>query len=334
LVIVPSEWITLDNVVGMSFMSFADLHPEGLLEREVSGTLEARDRAQLERHLEGCEACRFERKLRKDFAEELADAEPLPAAAGFTQLLIQAALRPKLRDASSVRARLSARVTGLVAAAAICVCGSAAIGAALAGHLVPRLEEAPFPMTSPPSAPQAARSPSTETPTHLDTSAKDAPVPAPEIRDEVSPPPPPPERPPASAYVRTAPPLPTLESTAASLFNAENEARRQGDYVRALSLHHELGARFASSTEAQVSRAVMGRGLLDRGKAEEALACFDDYLIFGSGDLGEEVMAERATALERLERTDDARAAWQRLRETYPASSYASRATARLEKSL
>ena len=326
--IVPSEWITLDNVVGMSF---ADLHPEGLLEREVSGTLEARDRVQLERHLEGCEACRFERKVRKDFAEELADAEPLPAAAGFTQLLIQAALRPKLRDASSVRARLSASVTGLVAAAAICA--SAAMGVALAGHLLPRLEDAPVPITSPPSAPQAARSP-TETPTRLDTSAKDAPVPATEIRAEVSPSPPPPERPPASAYVRTAPPMPTLESTAASLFDAENEARRQGDYVRALSLHHELGARFASSTEAQVSRAVMGRGLLDRGKAEEALACFDDYLIFGSGDLGEEVMAERATALERLERTDDARAAWQRLRETYPASSYASRATARLEKSL
>jgi TolA-binding protein len=101
-----------------------------------------------------------------------------------------------------------------------------------------------------------------------------------------------------------------------------------------LFFHRELEARFGLSVEAQVSRAVMGRGLLDRGRAEDALACFDDYLAFGSGDLGEEVMAGRATALERLERTDDARAAWQRLLETYPSTSYASRATARLEKAL
>jgi TolA-binding protein len=94
-----------------------------------------------------------------------------------------------------------------------------------------------------------------------------------------------------------------------------------------MSLHHELEARFGLSMEAQVSRAVMGRGLLDRGRAADALACFDRYLASGSGELGEEVMAARATALERLERADDARAAWQRLRETYPTTTYASRVT-------
>jgi outer membrane protein assembly factor BamD (BamD/ComL family) len=124
--------------------------------------------------------------------------------------------------------------------------------------------------------------------------------------------------------------LPTRELGAVELFDAESHARRRGEYVRALSLHRELEARFGLSKEAQASRAVTGRLLLDRGNADAALACFDSYLASGSGDLGEEVLVGRATALEKLSQMDEARAAWQDLLERFPTTPYAPHAKARL----
>jgi hypothetical protein len=286
-------------------MSFTDLHPEAILDR----------------HLEGCETCRFERRVRKDFAQELADSELLPGGARLTELLIEAKVLGSHVSYRSVRARLGAGVAWLAAAAVICATG-AAMGAGLAGPLLSRFEDAPSPKSSVlSSAPLSVRaSPPSE----------EAPVPVPDLHADA----PHPVLPsaPVPAQARATPPI--AQPTAASLFEKESGARRQGDYVGALSFHHELEAHFGLSREAQVSRAVVGRGLLDRGRADDALACFDDYLAFGSGDLGEEVMAGRATALERLDRSDDARAAWQRLRKVYPTTSYASRTTPRLENSL
>jgi TolA-binding protein len=304
-------------------MSFADLHPEALLEKEARGTLDDRDRAHLELHLERCEACRFEQRVRKDFAEELAGSEFSPETGRLAELLTSPEVPPPNVAGLSLRARLGASATWLIAAAIVCATGGA-IGVGVASHVFWRFEEAHISKTHVARTPEAAQSPAPPLTqeVHADVPAT-ALIPSEERQL-------PPDAP---AIMPATPPSPMPKSTAVSLFDAESNARRQGDYVQALSIHRQLGARFGLSMEAQVSRAVMGRGLLDRGRADDALACFDDYLAFGSGDLGEEVMAGRATALERLDRTNDARAAWQRLVETYPRTTYASRATARLESS-
>jgi hypothetical protein len=69
--------------------------------------------------------------------------------------------------------------------------------------------------------------------------------------------------------------------------------------------------------------------LLDRGNPGEALTRFDAYLAAGGGPLGEEVMVGRATALDRLGRTDDATSAWSALVTAYPDTPYATHARAR-----
>jgi hypothetical protein len=48
-------------------MSVADVHLEGLLDREPSSISEA-ERSQLAEHLASCVECRFERQVRRDFA--------------------------------------------------------------------------------------------------------------------------------------------------------------------------------------------------------------------------------------------------------------------------
>jgi TolA-binding protein len=311
-------------------MSSTDLHPEALLEKEASGTLGESERAQLDRHLERCETCRFERRVRGDFAEELAESGRLPERVRFAELLAETRV---LAQGTGRAARARVRATWFLAAAVVCGSG-AAMGAGLGRHVLSRVEDSTLIPVSAPKAPQAerlqqevpARVAATATPSdkHPKRESEEAPLSLPEVQARITPP------------IRSAPGAPWSADTPASpasLFDAESTARRQGDYDQAMSFHRELEARFGLSTEAQVSRAIMGRGLLDRGRAADALACFDHYLASGSGELGEEVMAARATALERLERADDARAAWQRLRETYPTTTYASRVTTHVESS-
>ncbi len=49
-----------------------DLHPEELLDRDARGELSSSEEVRLEAHLARCAACRFERQVRGDFADELA----------------------------------------------------------------------------------------------------------------------------------------------------------------------------------------------------------------------------------------------------------------------
>ena len=85
-----------------------------------------------------------------------------------------------------------------------------------------------------------------------------------------------------------------------------------------------------------MSLALAGELLLERGRAGDALAQFDRHLsaarTAGEGEVGEEVLAGRATALEQLHRTVDAIAAWKTLLSRYPRSVYAERARVRLEQ--
>ena len=139
---------------------------------------------------------------------------------------------------------------------------------------------------------------------------------------------------PAVAATAEAPTLfarPHREPGPQELFDAETIARRHGDYARVFALHHELDQRFPRSRETQVSRATVGHLLLDRGDPAAALTDFDAYLAGGSGNLGEEAMVGRATALDRLGRTAEASVAWRALVAAFPDTPYAAHARARVE---
>lgn len=75
-------------------MNVVDLHPEELLDKEASGGLSPEERTRLDAHLLRCEACRFERLARADFASELhAFDEELGLSAGKLALLVDAGTR-------------------------------------------------------------------------------------------------------------------------------------------------------------------------------------------------------------------------------------------------
>jgi tetratricopeptide (TPR) repeat protein len=119
---------------------------------------------------------------------------------------------------------------------------------------------------------------------------------------------------------------------AAALFDAERSARLRGDYARVIELHRELVARHPQSHEALVSRATVGQLLLDRGDPAAALASFDGYLdaSAGRGELAEVALVGKATALDRLGRTEEARSAWRALLVAFPDTPYAKHAASRL----
>jgi TolA-binding protein len=142
--------------------------------------------------------------------------------------------------------------------------------------------------------------------------------------DVLAPPPPAPVAPARLASHHAA------ASGAASLFDAATDARRQGSYGRAIDLQRELLSRYPNSREAHLAHETLGRLLLDRGDPAGAFTSFDAYLADGSGELGEEAMVGRATALERLGRTAQAMDAWRALLAAYPDTAYASHAKSRL----
>jgi TolA-binding protein len=311
-------------------MTVVDLHPEDLLEKDAQGSLEAGERTRLDAHLAHCSACRMERQLRLDFAAELEAEIPLDRIVGLGVEPIPVV--PQARESMMVlrgRRPRRHRVVWLLAAAALLVGGVAAAAMGLSetrwsslrgvlaapantvtaaapvkghGHAAPVADVAePAPVA-------ATAEPVMET---LNVPAV-APRPAPR----------------AAAVAMPAPVVGPSE-----LFDSATEARRRGDYGRVLDLDGQLETRYPTSREAQVSRAIVGRLLLDRGDPAGALARFDSYLAAGAGELGEEAMVGRATALDRLGRTDEATRGWAALVAAFPGSPYAARARARLETS-
>jgi TolA-binding protein len=122
---------------------------------------------------------------------------------------------------------------------------------------------------------------------------------------------------------------------AKELFAQANAKRRAGDESGARRLYQELQQRYPQSPEAEVSRVALGRLLLERSQdPKAALDQFDRAMNQpGHSDqagLAEEALFGRATALMRLERTDDERKTWLLLLDRFPGSVYADRAHARL----
>jgi len=311
-------------------MSVIDLHPEELFDKEARGELTAAERTRFDAHLGQCAACRAERRLRLDFADERGN--DLIEDAHFSSELVAIALgsakakaKEEPKKAPSLRPSRPRRIARawMLAAAALMAVTAAAANQASSGSWLRRATG-----IDPPSSLQT----SDVTTKHV------APPPPPPVAVTAAPPPAPVEtapvieEKPAPTPVMTAVPVqaPAPVSTAATIFDEANEARRRGDYARAIELHRQLQTRHPASREAQVSRATLGRLLLDRGDLVGALASFDDYQAHGHGELDEAVMVGRATALDRLGRTAEARRAWQALLVAFPSSPYAEHARARV----
>jgi TolA-binding protein len=309
------------------------LHPEELLDRDARGLLSPADRARLDDHLAQCAACRLERQLRDDFADEL-ESDVTPSA--IERLTLASVSQPRAEVTPpppppppvtlAPRGRATRAAWLLVAAAVFAVSAASARASSVVQRAWSRIVDAPEAPTTVAVAPHAVAAVAHHASIGSDARTSEPALPR-EVptNDVLLAAPVAPE--PAHVGVRAAHPQP---NPAAALFDEATEARRHGDYARALTLGRDLQARFPRSREAHVSRATLGRLLLDRGDPSTALANFDAYLGSGSGDLGEEAMIGRATALERLGRTFEAARAWQALLAAYPQTSYAAHARARL----
>jgi hypothetical protein len=307
-------------------VSVVDLHPENLLDKEIRGELDEGDRERLNAHLAQCATCRLERELRAGFALELSRGSVPPEIAGLVDTLARRSVAPpspappRTRRMKLVFLAAAATLT-LVAGAFAATEGGRRTLAPLFGRegptttyreaaqatANPALRAAPVaPMAAPPPAASADPSPAV-----VEASVPPGPSPAPAALPQ-----------PAPAAAPDSP---------ASLFGAEAEARRRGDTARMLELHARLAARYPSSHEAQVSRLMVARLLLDRGDAAGALSGFDAYLRAGSGELREDALAGRATALDRLGRTDEGRRAWMALLDQCPNTAYGAHARSRVE---
>jgi TolA-binding protein len=291
-------------------MTVFDLHPEELLERAARGVANAAELARLQLHLAECEVCRVEQALA---AQAALDAVPLR-----DEELIVARLKrdvaARLTAPSGRRSRRSGTLvaTVLLAASLASVAAAATVVIVRRGAAPQGLQVATSrPVATPAKPPlEAAASVAAPVPTQEPVSANDVIESPREL------------------------PKPALSeaSSAAELFSRANQARRDGKVKEAARLYRSLQERFAGSSEELVSRVTLGRLLLDRlGDSRGALVQFNSYLASpGGGALREEAMVGRALALGRIGRTTEERAAWRALLDTWPKSTQAKRAAARL----
>jgi hypothetical protein len=313
-------------------VSVVDLHPENLLDKEIRGELDGPERQRLEAHLAQCATCRFERQLRGDFALDLSRDSVPPEIAGLVDGLARRSPEP-LRLGAIPRRGRRVKVVVLTAAATLTLVVGAFASTEAGRRVIAPLFEGRPSVTSPSgdatrgTASAAARaatvspsallapsglSPSVEPPLEpLARSWKAHPLSASEPRSPAAAPPDGPAR----------------------LFDEETDARRKGDTARMLEMHAQLVAHYPRSHEAQVSRMMVARLLLDRSDPGGALSGFDAYLRAGSGELREDALAGRAAALDRMGRTDEGRLAWMALLDQYPNTAYGTHARTRVEAS-
>jgi TolA-binding protein len=333
-------------------MTLHELHPEELLDKAERGSLDAAERKQLDRHLTSCAVCRFEVNARDDFrAHQVNDAL-------FSDDAIDQIVGASLRGADARRAKLQRDLQGNLAQNL--QGGSSRPRALQAGRRWAVLLAVAVLLIS---AQATARWLGIRTPSWLSTpkltTVTTNGAPADDAVKAVAAPQMKPATPPAIPVIASAPDLdltpaksltsiPTTTTTsiarpvsttrpdpsASALFETANTDREQGKHVVATREYRELLENYPNAPEADLSRATLGRLLLDDGDAMAALPLFDAYLQkaeSNGGALREETMVNRATALERLHRSAEEADAWQALLDAYPQSLHAERARERLK---
>jgi TolA-binding protein len=312
--------------------------PDDLFARARAGSISVRDQEQLDRHIAGCSECRALLLVSRGFEQRV------PAQAGDTQLLarmvdrVQAARAPVATVASTKsenrsekpgpsgrrRSRLSVLLLAAALTAGVAAAARAPATRSFVEHVVgskaTRTAPAAAPVAKPTLAPRALPAESA-----APAAMQPPPAPAPSAPLATAP------AAMANAQART-----TEAPTAERLFAEANARRKAGDTASARRLYTELARRYPGSPEAQVSSASLGRLLLERSDdAAGALEQFDRLLARPTSSMAQPALAEealfgRATALMRLGRTKDEKAAWGELLTRFPGSVYAERAHERL----
>jgi TolA-binding protein len=119
------------------------------------------------------------------------------------------------------------------------------------------------------------------------------------------------------------------QPSAAVLFAQAVSLRKEGKVDASIAAHLRLQRLYPAARETRLSFAFVGRLLLERGSPEQALAQFNVYLA-RPGDVEEEALVGRATALAKLGRSTAEVAAWREVLDHHPESVYAARARKRL----
>jgi len=279
-------------------MSVTELCPDDLLLAARQGDLTALEDAKLAFHLQRCARCRAELEVGRGF-DAVLGAQP-----GDDELAMGIAAR--LTEPPRRRRRAYALAAGVL------LSGSVAT-AAVSGVDLGRLFATPPARTKVPSAPVPAQA---KAPPPTTTLAVEA--------EREAPAAPPTESPTVSLPLRSS------SASAPELFREANSLRSQGKAGDAQKKYRELQARFPASTEAKVSLVSLARLELGSQPAT-ALRHFDAYLAQSAHrTLSEEALFGRASALGRLGRGSEERAAWQELIARFPASVYTHQAEARL----
>jgi len=288
----------------------ADEHPEELLDRAIHGSLAPEQQATLDRHLAGCLVCAGQMSLAPRFERELA---PQPRDQVLYQRAVEGAMRQLQESPAGLRRRRMPPWLGWAAAAGLLVVGASA-GAVIGRRIARRATiQPPARPLEPHPAPAPIRPIETAPP--VEAAPSEAPPPAEVPRAKTAP----------SSHGAAHPTV-----TAGELFERGEKLRREGRADAAITTYQRLQATFPETAEARLSYAFGGQLLLKRGRPADALAQFDRHLRL-DGEVGEEALAGRATALEQLHRKPEAIAAWKALLARYPRSIYAERARARLD---
>jgi tetratricopeptide (TPR) repeat protein len=274
------------------------LHPEEAMDMALGGTLPAAQRRDLNLHLAACAACaahmaaaqRTREALAEQPQDELLDRQAVEGA--MTGLFPPRFARLRYRRAF----RLGFALAGLL------------LASGLAGAALWRSHRSS-------SVPLLLPEPSGET-------REVAPAPSPAQPSLAAEPAPPSDEPALQRSTRAQP-------SAAALFAQALALRSEGKVDAAIAAHLRLQRLYPTARETRLSFALAGRLLMERGSPEQALAQFNQYLA-RPGDVAEEALVGRATALERLGRSAAEAAAWREVLESHPGSIYANRAKQRL----
>jgi TolA-binding protein len=136
----------------------------------------------------------------------------------------------------------------------------------------------------------------------------------------------------ASAAAKTAPAQAPPKSPA-ELFSDANALRKSGRTNAAVATYSRLQRQHPASSEARLSRVLLGRIFLQQGAADAAYRQFSSYLRSSpGGSLAEEAMHGQATALRMSGKTAEERRVYEQLIRRFPRSIYARRARERLQE--
>jgi TolA-binding protein len=303
-------------------MTVVDLHPETLLDRALSGELEAEERTVLDAHLVTCPACAVHLEARTLFRTELdeRDGDAALDLASIDRAMVAAgaeAVQPLVyRRRWSVRLFMAALVLGGIAAGAHYGTRPRSTVSFTSQPAGIPSEEATGRRTGLEQA-QTAEQPAegTQGGSQPETAAA-----GPSSAGS-----------PMRARGKPATGKAILSEGPDELFARANQLRRSGRDSEAMALYRELQRAYPDSRQARLSQATLARLQLDHGQASEALSGFDSYLKSGdTGAMTEDALVGRAMALMKLNQRDQERATWQELLARFPNSIHASRARARL----